>query len=283
VPLTSFSSLRMRALALALAILASAASLPAQSRGAYLSDLTWPDAEARLAAASVVIVPFGAGAKEHGPHLPLGADAITLEHLLGVAVDSTDAIVAPTILTGWFPAFREFPGTDIADPDVFWKYAYEEGASLVRHGAKRIVFLNTGVKNSTGLPLAIAARELHARTGVPTLVLSWDDLETAETEKLQQQKAGGHADELETSIILVLRPSLVHMDRAVTDYHGLLGPSAPGYAPSGYSRDPKSPEYSTTGVSGDAKLATPEKGRKALAIMDAQLIKALRTFASATP
>ena len=260
---------------------AVAGASAAQARGAYLSDLTWPDAESRFASAPVVIVPFGAAAKEHGPHLPLSSDYITLEHLLKVAVDSTEVLVAPPITTGWFPAFREFPGTDIADPDVFWKYAYEVGASLVRRGAKRVVFLNTGIRNSTGLPLAIAARELHTRTGVPTLVISWEDLETAETAKLEQQKAGGHADELETSIILALRPDLVHMDRAVTDYHGLLGPSSPGYQPGGYSRDPKSPEYSTTGVSGDAKLATAEKGRRALAIMDAQLIKALRAFAAA--
>jgi len=272
----------MRARSLLLvAACAAATRTQAQSKGAFLSDLTWPDAESRLAAAPIVIVPFGAGAKEHGPHLPLSADAITLDHLLKVAVDSTNVLVAPPILTGWFPAFREFPGTDIADPDVFWKYAYEEAASLVRHGAKRVVFLNTGIRNSTGLPLSIAARELHSRTGVPALVISWDDLETAETAKLEQQKAGGHADELETSIILVLRPDLVHMDRAVTDYHGLLGPSTPGYQPGGYSRDPKSPEYSTTGVSGDAKLASAEKGRKALAIMDARLLTALRAFATA--
>lgn len=265
---------------LSVPLLAAASQLHAQ-RGAYLSDLTWPEAESRFKSSPIVIVPVGAGAKEHGPHLPLSADQITLEHLLKVAVDSTDVLVAPSILTGWFPAFREFPGTDIADPDVFWKYAYEVAASLVRHGAKRVVFLNTGIRNSTGLPLAIAARELHTRSGVPTLVISWNDLETDETAKLEQQKAGGHADELETSIILALRPDLVHMDRAVTDYHGLLDPPAPGYRPGGYSRDPHSPEFSTTGVSGDAKLATVDKGRRALAIMDAQLLKALRAFATA--
>lgn len=262
-------------------ILAMTSRANAQPQGAYMSDLTWPEAEARFKSAPIVIVPFGAGAKEHGPHLPLSADKITLDHLLKVAVDSTNVLVAPTILAGWFPAFREFPGTDISDPDVFWKYAYEVGASLVRHGAKRVVYLNTGIRNSTGLPLAIAARELHTNTGVPVLLISWNDLETAETAMLEQQKAGGHADEIETSIILALRPDLVHMDRAVTDYHGLLEPGGPGYLPGGYSRDPKSPEYSTTGVSGDAKLATVEKGRKALAIMDRQLLLALRSFSTA--
>jgi creatinine amidohydrolase len=208
--------------------------LSAQQPGAYLSDLTWPDAEQRFRDAPIVIVPFGAGAKEHGPHLPLGTDRIVLDWLLQVAVDSMPVIVAPSILHGWFPAFRDFPGTDIADPAVFQQYALQVGEALVRRGARRIVFLNTGISRSTGLPLAIAARELHASTHVPTLLVSWDDLETEETAAIAEQRDGGHADELETSIILVLRPELVHMDRAVTDYQGGPAPAFPGYRPGGF-------------------------------------------------
>ena len=253
----------------------------AQRPGAYLSELTWPDAEQRFRDAPIVIVPFGAGAKEHGPHLPLGADQIMLDHLLQLAVDSLPVLVAPSILHGWFPAFREFPGTGIDDPDVFWHYALEVGRSLVRHGAKRVLFLNTGVSRSTGIPLGIAARQLHSSTRVPTLLVSWDDLETDASAKIAEQRAGSHADEIETSIALVLRPELVHMDRAVTDYHSAPATGSPGYRPSDFSRTRGDPDFSETGVFGDARLATVEKGRRALAIMDAQWLKALRGFAAA--
>jgi creatinine amidohydrolase len=254
--------------------------LSAQQPGAYLSDLTWPDAEQRFRDAPIVIVPFGAGAKEHGPHLPLGTDRIVLDWLLQVAVDSMPVIVAPSILHGWFPAFRDFPGTDIADPAVFQQYALQVGEALVRRGARRIVFLNTGISRSTGLPLAIAARELHASTHVPTLLVSWDDLETEETAAIAEQRDGGHADELETSIILVLRPELVHMDRAVTDYQGGPAPAFPGYRPGGFSRTQGDPDFSETGVFGDPRLASVDKGRRALAIMRTQWLKALRGFAA---
>lgn len=262
-------------------LLVPGVALRAQRPGAYLGELTWPDAERRLAEAPLVIVPIGAGAKEHGPHLPLGTDQIVLEHLLQHAVDSLPVLVAPPILHGWFPAFREFPGTGIEDPDVFRAYVLEVGRFLVRHGAKRVVFLNTGITRSTGLPLGIVARQLHTATRVPTLLVSWDDLETTETDRLAQQRAGGHADEIETSIVLALRPDLVHMDRAVTDYGDTTMVRGAGYRPSDFSRNRNDPEFTETGIFGDARLATVEKGRRALAIMRTEWLKALRGFAMA--
>jgi creatinine amidohydrolase len=230
--------------------------------------------------APLVVVPFGAGAKEHGPHLPMKTDRLMLEHLMQAAVDSLPVLVAPPILHGWFAAFGDFPGTGITDPDVFRRYVEEVARSLVKAGARRVVFLNTGISHSTGLPIAIAAREVHARDHVPTLVVSWDDLETPELEALATQETGGHADELETSVVLALRPDLVHMERAPTDYGRPTGDPGPGYRPGGFSRTPGDPEYTTTGIFGDATLATPEKGRRVVAIMTHQWIEALRAFAT---
>jgi len=255
-----------------------AAPTSAQPAGAYLGELTWPEAETRLRTASMVILPFGAGAKEHGPHLPLNADQRVMEFLCRLAVDSVDVVVAPPILHGWFPAFRAFPGTEVADPEIFRKYVHEVARSLIRNGARRIVLLNTGIATATGLPLAIAARELRVESGTPVLVLSWGDLETEETEDLQSQRTGGHADELETSINLYLQPQLVHLDRAVADY-GADRPRYPGYQPGLYSRDSGDPEHSRTGLTGDPTLATPEKGQRALEIMSRQWLMALRGFA----
>jgi creatinine amidohydrolase len=271
----------MRRLMLPIFILGLAATeATSQTPGAYLGDLNWPEAEYRLQTVPLVVVPFGAGAKEHGPHLPMNADARVMEYLARQAVDSLDVIVAPPILHGWFPAFRDFPGTDVEDSQVFVDYVYQVANSLVRHGAQRIVFLNTGISRATGLPISIAARELRVKTGTPTLVVSWDDLETPEADALADQRAGGHADEMETSIHLFLQPDLVSMDRAVVDY-GAVGADHPGYVPGLFSRDPGDPEFSETGLFGDPTLATPEKGEALLRIMTHQWLEALRGFSEA--
>jgi creatinine amidohydrolase len=228
----------------------------------------------------MVVVPFGGGAKEHGPHLPLATDRLMLEHLMEAAVDSLPVVVAPPILHGWFPAFEDFPGTNIPDPELFRRYVEEVARSLVRHGARRVVFLNTGITRSTGLPIATAARQIHVQEGVATLVVSWDDLETSEVEALSEQRAGGHADEMETSVVLALRPDLVRMDLAPTDYGSPGGEPGPGYRPGGFSRDPEDPEYTTTGIFGDATLATAEKGRRVVEIMTREWLRALRAFAT---
>ena len=86
--------------------------------GAWLGQMTWQEAAAAIPE-KVVIIPFAAGAKEHGPHLPLATDHLVMDHLLDAAVAARDVVVAPSILHGWFPAFRDYPGTEIADPGIF--------------------------------------------------------------------------------------------------------------------------------------------------------------------
>lgn len=250
-----------------------------QTTGAYLGQLTWPEAEKRLKTTEVVILPFAAGAKEHGPHLPMNADRNVMEYLCRVAVDSVPVLVAPPILHGWFAAFRDYPGTEVSDAAVFRNYVYQVAHSLIRSGARRIVLLNMGVSRASGLPLAIAAREMRTELGVPVLLISWDDLETIEVESIQEQIRGGHADEIETSINLYLNPQWVHMDRAVRD-DVLPGPGKkyPGYKPGLFSRNSKDPAYSETGLFGDPTLATAEKGKKILAIMTRNWIRALKGF-----
>lgn len=254
-------------------------SARAQTPGVYLGDLTWPEAERRFAQTPVVILPFGAGAKEHGPHLPMNADRVVLDHLVNAAIESRDVIVAPPILHGWFPAFRDFPGTEVANPQIFGDYVFEVGMSLVKHGAQRIVFLNTGITNATGLPISIAAREIRVQTGMPTLVVSWDDLETEEIDALAEQEMGGHGDEIETSINLFLQPERVNMDLAVTDYGERGDKDYGGYQPGLLSRNPEDPLYSESGIFGDATLATPKKGQAALEVLTREWLRALDGFA----
>jgi creatinine amidohydrolase len=112
--------------------------------------------------------------------------------------------------------------------------------------------LNTGV--STVRALTPAAEAL-ARDGI---LMRFTNLKTAlgSVEKgLLKQEGGTHADEGETSMMLVIAPESVDMSKAVKDYHG--------DRPGGLTRDPdaSSGVYSPSGTWGDATLATKEKGQ----------------------
>ena len=98
---------------------------------------------------------------------------------------------------------------------------------------------------------------------------------------LQEQREGGHSDEIETSINLFLQPELVDMELAVTDYGDRPPKDYGGYQPGVFSTDPDDPNYSDTGIYGDATLATAEKGRRALEIMSAEWLRILDGFAAA--
>ena len=49
--------------------------------GVLLEDLTWVEADRVLKRDAVVVIPIGAEAKEHGPHLKLKTDFILAEYL----------------------------------------------------------------------------------------------------------------------------------------------------------------------------------------------------------
>jgi creatinine amidohydrolase len=210
----------------------------------------------------------------------MNADAVVLDYLCRQAVDSLPVLVAPPVLHGWFPAFRAFPGTEVADPAAFEAYVLEVARSLVKHGARRLVILNTGITLATGLPLGVVAREIRVQTGTPTLLVSWDDLEPPEAEALAEQEYGGHADEMETSIHLFLQPELVRMDRAEPGLPPASGAPGPGYRPGYLSRTEGEAGYQPSGVFGDPTLATPEKGERLLALMTREWVRALRSFAA---
>ena len=200
--------------------------------GVWLEDLTWPEAQARFAAGDVIVVPIGAAAKAHGPHLPLKTDALNARALAQRLIERLPVIAAPVVGFGYYPAFTAFAGSQHLSAATFKALVGELLAGLRAHGARRLVLLNTGV--STEKPLdELAAADLlivHMRTV------------GAAAEPLLDVATGGHADERETSVMLALEPRSVRMDR--------LSPAGP---------------FEETAATGDASRATAFKGERILA------------------
>ncbi len=220
--------------------------------GVFLRDLTWLDAERVLGPDTVVVIPIGASAKEHGPHLRLDNDERLADGYARLLCEVRDVVIAPTLTYHFYPAFVEYPGSTTLRLETARDLTIDVVRSLAAHGPRRFYALNTGV--STVRALRPAAEEL-AKEGI---LLKYTDVLAVlgPVEKsIAEQEGGTHADEIETSIMLVLAPDRVDMSKAKKDYT----PGGKGKL----TRDPKGEgTYSPTGTWGDPTLATREKGRK---------------------
>lgn len=248
-----------------------------QMPGVWLETLTWPEAKARLDASAVVVVPIGAAAKEHGHHLPLNTDYLLARALAEGVAAALPVVIAPIVCFGYYPAFVGYPGSQHLRAETFMSLLTDIFGKLVQDGAKRIVVINTGV--STEAPLRIAARNTLEATGVRVAVADIRRLGLA-VARAARQKLGGHADEIETSMLLAIAPQSVRLDRAATDYgHALDEPETVFQSPVRYSGDPASGlDFSATGARGDPTLANAELGKRVLAEMTRELIEGIRAL-----
>ena len=240
------------AAAIAVAESTNAQSAPKPMTGILLEDLTWQQAERVLTPNAVVVIPLGAASKEHGPHLRLKNDFVLAEYFTRRVMAREAVVVAPTINYHFYPAFVEYPGSTSLRLETARDLVVDVCHSLAKFGPKRFYILNTGVSTVRALK---PAQEQLAAEGI---VMRFTDILTigAEAEKAVRQEEGGtHADEIETSMMLYMDPSLVDMSKAAKDYH------SDGSGP--LTRDPDGKGvYSPTGIYGDATLATREKGRR---------------------
>jgi len=244
---------------------------PMAAPGILLEDLTWQQAERVLTPDAVVVIPLGAAAKEHGPHLRLKNDFVLAEYFKRRVMAREAVVVAPTINYHFYPAFVEYPGSTSLRLETARDVVVDICRGLARFGPKRFYVLNTGVSTIRALK---PAQEQLASDGI---VMHFTDILTIgeEAEKaVRQQQGGTHADEIETSMMLYMDPALVDMRKAAKDYH----PQGTG----GLTRDPKGKgTYSPTGIWGDATLATREKGQRVVEAMVEGMLKEIAALRAA--
>lgn len=233
-------------------------------KGILLETLTWLEAERVLDERAIVVIPIGAVAKEHGPHLKLNNDWTLAEYLKRRVLQRADVIVAPTVGFHFYPAFADYPGSISLRLETARDLMVDICRSLAHFGPRRFYALNTGV--STVHALQAAAEVL----GAEGILLHYTDLLRLMgpiKRDITTQEGGTHADEAETSMMLYIKPSSVDMRKAVKDYHPGVG---------NLTRDPQGVgAYSASGVYGDATLATRAKGQRLIAALVAEIIRDL--------
>ena len=252
-----------------------------------LEELTWVEARSAIDAGMPVVIPIGAAAKEHGPHLPLRTDATVAAALARRVGEHLPILVAPVVPFGYYPAFVRFAGSQSLSAATFTAVMRELCEGFVAQGARRIALINTG--HSTEAPINALLSELH-RSGVARVVAAHLRFLGRSADTWLDDPQGGHADERETSMMLALDGRAVRMDRlpdraanhddAASD---ALPPGIARPAILSWSRDAgDADEFSPTGAFGDATCATAYKGQKILDAVVGDLVGGLRhAFADA--
>jgi creatinine amidohydrolase len=232
--------------------------------GVRLAELTWAVAEQRLTPETVVVLPLGAAALQHGLHLRLENDRTLADYFTSRLLQLADVVAAPPLPYHYFPAFAEYPGSTSLSLTTARDLTADVVRSLARSGPRRFYVLNTG--DSSAQALAAAAK-LLAPDGILLHYTDWR-AHLAATRGMQRQPGGSHADEIETSMMLYIDPSAVNMRNAQPDYNPVV--STPFQLT---RREGGRGTYSPTGAWGDPSLATRDKGR----VVVEGLVSAIRT------
>jgi creatinine amidohydrolase len=189
-----------------------------------LAERPWPVA-ARLARdpRSVVLLPLGA-VEQHGPHLPLLVDWLGADELARrVAPHLRRAgwlpIVLPSLPYGASPLARGFAGTISLSTRTLVAAASEILEALVAQGFQRFVLANYQADPAHLAAMARIKRRVERRRGARVLFAGFAPvarpqraMTSARVARLLRSPRPDrewHSGEMETSLVLAVRPALV--------------------------------------------------------------------------
>lgn len=241
------------------------------------ANLKWPEIEKRLKIVDTAILPCGA-IEQHGTHLPVDVDFFDAEYLakkVAEACSSPKPFVLPGIPYGVSYHHSDFKGTVTISNDALSAFVYDVGMSLAQQGIKKLILLNGHGDNAPTLQYAAQMINRDAKIFVC--------VETGETSDIDlynmaETKNDVHAGEIETSTTLAVRPELVDMSKAVNQSINLSNKFLNFSSNRSVSWYVHTNKLSKTGVMGNAKLATKEKGEKMWEMMIKKMVEFVETI-----
>lgn len=218
--------------------------------------------------------------EQHGYHLPLSTDTLIVQAIAdGLAVRAPGEVwCLPAWPYGVSTHTREFPGTLNLGGRVFEDFFLAVVDRLAALGAETIYFSNGhGGNHSFLVNVVKLAGERYPRRFIAT---EWLHTTGPALGRYRTSAIGGmgHGGELETSYVLHLRPDLVRMALATTETDFV---STPGYYMDWVEggrliANPPWSDDTSSGIYGDGRLGTAEKGRLWLAAAVEEKLETVR-------
>ena len=234
----------------------------------HLWKHTWKEVDTLDRDRTLILIPTGA-IEQHGPHLPLDTDIFNATAISEAVANNflhteKRVLVAPPIWWGTSPHHLGFPGTISLRNETMSNILVEVISSLLPHGFYRYLLVN-GHGGNAGILTATVSRISHD-LGISVPALSYWTMIKETLVEIGESPIGGmgHGCEMETSLMLHLRPELVRMDLAEKEMPNELTnwscidfrAGGPVGIPLDFRRDSKN------GVMGDPTLANTAKGER---------------------
>jgi creatinine amidohydrolase len=255
----------------------------------FLAEMTTLEVETFLRDHQTVIVPIGS-TEQHGPHGPLGTDALIPTEIARRVAERVGAVVAPVLSYGLSYPHTGFTGVVQLRIPTFMAVIEDLCASLATVGFTRIVFLNGHYDNTYAIAYACANAADRMPAGVRAFPLNyWDGMTAAEAAEFFDPSNGLHANKGETAAVLAINPDAVDMEQANVEFPPFPDvTNAASVHTAFFFSAPGSVHRAThSGTWGDAREATAEFGEQYLRVVTDATVRLLedvdRTFAAMPP
>jgi creatinine amidohydrolase len=247
----------------------------------FWSDLNTQDFASLNKSRAIAVLPLAA-TEQHGPHLPLSVDTDIVNGVMRIAMPilkeaapDLPVYFLPTQAIGLSPEHAAFPGTLTLKPETLMRLWTDIAESVNAAGIHKLVLFNAHGGHVGAMD--VVSRDLRARLGMLVYSVSWYQLPllNAEGKDLNalfsdhEHRFGVHAGEVETSVMLALKPESVQMDKA-QNFQSTSEERATKFSILGNGKSAKlawqMQDYNAAGAAGNATAATAAKGQ---ALLDA--------------
>lgn len=244
-----------------------------------MGSLSWVEYQQRLQSENpVVLIPCGA-LEQHGPHLPLGTDALISGAIAQSVAEQVNGMVAPVFSYGYKSqpksgGGQHFPGTTSLDGSTLIQMMRDVIRELARQGVTHIVVLDGHYENQWFLTegIDLALRDVGPSTLQVMRLEYWDFFTEATLATVFPDGFPGyaleHAAVMETSLMLHYYPELVRLH--------LIPNDAPADFPPYDMYPARTAWVPPSGVLSSAKTASAEKGAAMVEQVTASIAEAIR-------
>jgi creatinine amidohydrolase len=186
---------------------------PPSPLSVHWEELTAADFKAGIARAQgTCLLPFGI-LEKHGPHLPLGNDLLNVRYVALNAAQQEYAVVFPEYYFGQIFEAKHQPGTIAYTRHLQLELLQETTDEMARNGCKKIIIVNGHGGNNSLLPY-FAQSQLDTPHDYVVYVQGIARTAPGGPKPKTDPATDMHAGERESSVSLIARPDLVHLDRA---------------------------------------------------------------------